>query len=224
MSQPIVVGFDGSDRSHDALALARELSSVLAADLILVNAYTPEDRLWAWGTAPMRAEEELRQIAAAADSELAGHVRHVVRSVSSPSAAGALHATAESEDAQLIVVGSSRHGALGRVLLGTVTQSVLDAAPCAVLVAPAGSVSAMPVRLARIGVGFDDTPEARIALEVAHGLAVRTGGSARDRVGGPPGGAGVASCLRRLPRAELLRERPPRGRGASRARRARGRR
>ncbi len=177
MPQPIVVGFDGSDRSRDALALARELASVLACDLLVVNAYTPEDWLWARGTAPLRAQEEIRQIEAAANAELAGHGRYEVRSIASPSAAGTLHAAAESEDARLIVVGSSQHGALGRVLLGTVTQGVLDAAPCAVLVAPAGSAGATPLRLGRIGVGFDDTPEARIALEAAHGLAARTGGS-----------------------------------------------
>ncbi len=176
MSQPIVVGFDGSERSHDALALARELASVLATDLIVVNAYTPEERLWAPGTAPLRAQDELQSIAASAEAELAGYDRHEMRTVSSPSAAGALHATAQSEDAQLIVVGSSQHGAIGRALLGTVTQAVLDASPCAVLVAPAGLADA-PLGLARIGVGFDDTPEAHDALAVAVALAARSGGS-----------------------------------------------
>ena len=45
MSQPIVVGFDGSERSRDALVLARELASVLDSDLIVVDAYTPEEWL-----------------------------------------------------------------------------------------------------------------------------------------------------------------------------------
>jgi len=177
MSQPIVVGFDGSERSRDALVLARELASVLDSDLIVVDAYTPEEWLWSWGTAPLRAEEELREIHAAADAALAGCERYEFRSAASPSAAGALQAIAEDEDASMIVVGSSRHGAAGRVLLGTVTQATLDAAPCPVLVAPAGWADAAPVRLARVGVGFDDTPEAHTALEVAHGLAAHTGGS-----------------------------------------------
>lgn len=177
MTQPIVVGFDGSERARDALALARGLASVLDSDLIVVDAYTPEEWLWSWGTAPLRAEKELREIHAAADAVLAGCDRYEFRSVASPSAAGALHAIAEDEDARLIVVGSSRHGALGRVLLGTVAQAALDAAPCPVLMAPAGWADGAPLRLARIGVGFDDTPEARSALEAAHGLAARTGGS-----------------------------------------------
>jgi len=177
MPQPIVVGFDGSDRARDALVLARELAAVLATDLIVVDAYTPEQWFWAPGTAPPRAAEELQRIEAQATAELAGTERYEVRAVPSPSAAGALQTTAESEDAQLIVVGSSRHGALGRALLGTVTQAVLDAAPCAVLVAPAGSADAAPARLARIGVGFDDSPEAHNALTVARALAARTGGT-----------------------------------------------
>jgi len=177
MSQPIVVGFDGSERSHDALVLARELASVLDSNLIVVVAYTPEEWLWARGTAPLRGQEELREIEAKANAELAGDGGHEFKSVACVSAGAALHRTAESEHAQLVVVGSSHHGPVGRVLLGTVTQAVLDAAPCPVLVAPAGFAGAEPPRLARIGVGFDDTPEAREALEVAHGLAARTGAS-----------------------------------------------
>lgn len=101
------------------------------------------------------------------------------RTVPSSSAAGALHAEAERERAQIIVVGSSHRGTMGRMLLGTVSQEALDAAPCAVAVAPAGLADNREFRFSRIGVGFDDTPTAHDALAVAHSLARCAGAELR---------------------------------------------
>ncbi|HEX5308974.1 MAG TPA: universal stress protein [Solirubrobacteraceae bacterium] len=177
MPKPIIVGFDGSEHARDALALGRALAATLQTRLIVVNAYTPEELLWAPGTAEPLDEQGRQRVMDAAEAELSEQDRYELRSVASPSAAGALHAAAESEQAQAIVVGSTHCSALGRVLLGTVTQEALDAAPCAVLVAPAGLAAAKrPIRLAKIGVGFDHTPQAYDALAVARSLASRAGG------------------------------------------------
>ncbi len=175
MPQPIIVGSDGSEHGGDALALGRALAETLETRLIVVIAYTPEQWLWAPGTAqPMNSGE--RELAVAqAEAALSGFGRVEVRTVASPSAAGALHAEAERERAQMVVVGSTHRGTMGRVLLGTVTTEVLDAAPCAVAVAPAGLGSKQPISFQMLGVGFDDTPEARDALNVARLLAVRAG-------------------------------------------------
>lgn len=174
MPKPIVVGFDGSEHARDALALGRTLAATLRTRLIVVNAYTPQELLWASGTAQPLDEQERKHVMDAAEAELSEQDRYELRSVASPSAAGALHATAESEQAQVIVVGSTHRGTLGRVLLGTVTQEVLDAAPCAVLVAPAGLAAARePIGLARIGVGFDHTPQVYdVRTEIASGGTV----------------------------------------------------
>ncbi len=177
MPRPIIVGFDGSEHSRDALVLAGEIASALASRLIIVNAYTPEEWLWAPGTAQPLDQEACGRIEAAAEAELSDSDRYELRSLPSPSAAGALYATAESEDAQMIVVGSTRRSRVGGAVLGTVTQAVLDASPCAVLVAPTGLADRKPISLRRIGVGFDDTPEAHNALAVASALAGRTGGT-----------------------------------------------
>jgi nucleotide-binding universal stress UspA family protein len=176
MPKPIVVGFDGSEHARDALSLGRVLAAALQTRLIVVNAYTPQDLLWASGTAQPLDEQERKRVTDAAEAELSEQDRYELRSVASPSAAGALHAAAESEQAQAIVVGSTHRGTLGRVLLGTVAQEVLDAAPCAVVVAPAGLAAKQPARLARIGVGFDHTPQAYDALAIARSLARRTKG------------------------------------------------
>ena len=59
----------------------------------------------------------------------------------------------------------------GRLLLGTVTREVLDAAPCAVAVAPAGLSAKRTLHFSTVGVGFDDAPTAHHALGVARSLA-----------------------------------------------------
>jgi nucleotide-binding universal stress UspA family protein len=179
MSRPIIVGFDGSERSRDALVLGRTMASALDTRLIIVTAYTPEEWLWAPGTAePMDADERDR-VAAAAQAEMPSDVPYELRSAPWPAAAGALQALAEGERAQLIVVGSSHRGSIGRVLLGTVTQQVLDASPCSVLVAPAGLATAPSIGMRKIGVGFDDSPQAHDALVLAAALARRVGGELR---------------------------------------------
>lgn len=179
MPQPVVVGYDGSEHGNDALALAAALAGTLSARLVVVVAYTPEQLLWAPGTADPMDQQELDRLVAAAEAALSGQALLEFRTVASPSAAGALHAEAEREQAQIIVVGSSHRKAMGRMLLGTVTQEVLDAAPCAVAVAPAGLAAGGEIRFASVGVGFDDTPTAHEALSVAHSLARQAGAQIR---------------------------------------------
>ncbi len=173
---PVVVGYDGSEHGSDALALGRALATTLSARLVVLIAYTPEQWLWAPGTAEPMDQREREQIVGRAKAALSGQDDVEFRTVASPSAAGALHAEAEAEGAQIIVVGSSHRTTMGRVLLGTVAQEVLDAAPCGVAVAPPGLAARREIHLARIGVGFDDTPAAHDALAVAHSVACRAGG------------------------------------------------
>jgi nucleotide-binding universal stress UspA family protein len=173
MTPPILIGFDGSEHGCDALALGRALAATLSTRLVVVIAYTPEQWLWAPGTAEPMDQHERELAVARAEAALSGQDRVEFRTVASPSAAGALHAEAERERAQIIVVGSSHRGTLGRMLLGTVTQEVLDAAPCAVAVAPPGLAATRQIRFSRVGVGFDDTPAAHDALAIARLLARR---------------------------------------------------
>ena len=70
MRQPIIVGFDGSDHGRDALVVARMLADALDTPLIAVNAYTPEQLLWAPGTAEPLDEQQRLERSAAAEAVL----------------------------------------------------------------------------------------------------------------------------------------------------------
>jgi nucleotide-binding universal stress UspA family protein len=82
---------------------------------------------------------------------------------------------AEMIEADLLVVGSSRRGLLGRVALADDTRAALNGAPCAVAVAPAGYGSEPATLMREVGVGFDGSPESEHALGVALALATEMG-------------------------------------------------
>lgn len=96
------------------------------------------------------------------------------------SAGRALRLRAEREWADLLVVGSSRRGGVGRVLLGDNTLAALDGARCAVAIAPRGYASTRP-RWATIGVGHDGSAESDLALAAARELALRRHAAIRVR-------------------------------------------
>ena len=60
------------------------------------------------------------------------------RELPGTSAAHALHELSETEDAGLLVVGSTRRGAVGRVLPGSTAQRLMHGAPCPLAIVPAG--------------------------------------------------------------------------------------
>jgi nucleotide-binding universal stress UspA family protein len=99
-----------------------------------------------------------------------------------------LHEAAVASAADLIVVGSSARGVLGRILAGDDVIATLRGAPCAVAIAPHGFASAAHP-IARIGVGYDGRRQAHAALDAAKALAARTGASVRALgVSSPPQG------------------------------------
>lgn len=170
----IIVGVDGREGGRDALALAGLLQRSLGSKLIAVHAY-PDSFFVGHGADPVH-EAAVRDDSFALvsrDLEDAGLQATTVM-IDDDSAGRALHDVAESRAADLIVVGSDRHGPLGRVLPGDVTASTLHASPCAVAVAPRG-YSEQEHEIRTIGVGFDGSPEAEMALEAAVATAQATG-------------------------------------------------
>ena len=175
MFKTIVVGVDGREGGRDAMSLAGRLALAGGGELVAVRAL-PIEYYVSRGGAPAfsavavgDAEAELR-----ADLEAAGlDARVVVVGDSSP--ARALHRVAEDEDADVIVVGSTHRGRIGAVLAGDDAAATLHGAPCPVGVAPRGLAGREWAAVAKIGVGFDGSPESRQALALAAAVARSAG-------------------------------------------------
>jgi nucleotide-binding universal stress UspA family protein len=104
----------------------------------------------------------------------------------------ALVGLADREAAGTLVVGSPHHGRIGRAVFGSVAHHVLHHAPCEVVVAPRGYAERGRRGIAKIGVAYDGTAEARTALHRAEALARETGASLHLIVAEDPVVAGIA--------------------------------
>ena len=174
MFSNVLIGVDGDEGGRDAIALAKTL---VAGHGELTVAYVFGDeprelRAWAGPLVPNGSEhagEMLEQ--ACAEAGISAHVRWRAAS----SVGRGLHELAEITEADLLVVGSSRHGLVGRVRLGDHTRAALNGAPCAVAVAPVGYGRESPPPMREIGVGYDGSPESQHALSVARKLAADFG-------------------------------------------------
>ena len=171
----MIVGFDGRDESRDALRLAKEVAAVRGAELH-VAVVLPRSRIpfeEAVAGAPL-AEQLDAQVYEEAARDLEGTEftrASLDGAVGGRSAARALHEYAGEQDASLIVVGSSHRGKLGRVLSGSVAESLLRGAPCAVMIAPRGYARGDHPSVGLIGVAYDGSPEADLALAEAERMA-----------------------------------------------------
>src|SRR5688500_7478203 len=116
MTAKILVGVDESDRSEDAAAFAARLAHAAGAALLLANAY-PYDDFPTRGVPAIRQQlREDAQLTVDRMRELATGVDEVHTStIASVSPARGLHVLVERERPDLVVIGSSHRGDLGRV-------------------------------------------------------------------------------------------------------------
>src|SRR5262249_36058549 len=125
----VLVAYEGSEHSDDALALARVLAGD-GAQITAACSYWYEARSARVGA----HDAELMRVDA--DEVLAKLREHhddvQPRSVAGPTPAAALHDLVEQETFDLVVVGSTRRGTLGRVVSGTTATTLLHGSPCAV--------------------------------------------------------------------------------------------
>jgi nucleotide-binding universal stress UspA family protein len=90
----------------------------------------------------------------------------------------ALVEAAEMLDAGVLVVGSSRHRPIDRILTGSLTDHLIVSASCPIAVVPRGYV-APPEGLRCIGAAYVNTPDGDRALGGAIALTRRAGASLR---------------------------------------------
>ena len=175
MSKPIIAAYDPNTADRAPVNLGVEAARFTGAPLIIAS-------VCARVVVQVGRDEDL----VADASEVLGAVRRELdgegiavecRELEGTSAARALHEAAETEDAGMLVVGSTRRGAVGRVLPGSTAERLMHGAPCPIAIVPheweAGA------GLNTIGVAYVDTEEGREALRGAHALARRAGAKLR---------------------------------------------
>ena len=174
MSRPVIVGLALREDDAAPIRLAMTLAGLSGAPIALVHALpreTPGRLPVPEYTAAIReaAQEQLRAAIAGLPEGTAASSCLVDGSPSR-----GLQQAAEELGAVAVVVGSTHHGAIGRVLAGDVAAGLMHDTPCPVAVAPRGYDGADgPLR---VGVAYDGSPESDAALAAAVGIAQHTGG------------------------------------------------
>jgi nucleotide-binding universal stress UspA family protein len=169
MFSNVVVGIDDDDGGQDAIALAQMLAGG-GATLTLAQVYQGGSAVSRRSGPDYEAKQHARIGELLENRRAEAGLEAELRSYGSSSVGRGLHELAELTGADLLVIGSSRRGLLGRVLIGDDTRAALNGAPCAVAIAPAG-YRREPAVMREVGVGYDGSPESRRALELARMVA-----------------------------------------------------
>ena len=165
----IIVGVEGSARSEDAVAFARRIAEASGAQIKLAYAYPYDTRLSRASNAGFK--EAVRDDALATLDRMTEGLEGVenveTAAIADVSPARALQELAERDGAALVVLGSTHHSKLGRILAGTTAERLLHGAPCPVAVVPHGFCEHAATPIKTIAVGHDGSKEAEAALSAA---------------------------------------------------------
>ncbi|HEV2058401.1 MAG TPA: universal stress protein [Solirubrobacteraceae bacterium] len=178
MPKNIVIAVDSKERTLDALALGHRLADATGAPAVLVTVFAhhplhdPEDPELI--SLRAQARDTLLELARAEGLEVAD-----ARVIPGNFAARELQRVTEQPETGLIVVGSTTRGLVGRLLVGGVGERLLAGGACPVAVAPRGYGEEKPSPLRCIGIGFDGSHEAQIAVGAAVVLAQACGARIR---------------------------------------------
>jgi nucleotide-binding universal stress UspA family protein len=139
MFKTIVWATDGSENAEQALPCVRSLAKAQGAAVVVAHVEEKYATHSAAGLAIYPDEEliqeNLKQIVAHLSSEGLNATLRVATHVG-PQAAHEIARIAEEAYADLIVVGTRGHTAIGGLLVGSVTTRLLHLAPCPVLAVP----------------------------------------------------------------------------------------
>jgi nucleotide-binding universal stress UspA family protein len=177
MPRTIVIGSDGSEQAEAALRFGGALARAQGARVIVATAYEHMPPLRGDGGGFERlARADAQGIADRGAAALGDGIDVHARVASGGTLAQALHAIAEAEQADLLVVSTSSRAHIAGRQPGGVTEHVVHHSPCPVAVVPH---SDREPAFARIGVAMDATPAARAAFDMAVGLAAACGEDSR---------------------------------------------
>ncbi|WP_373202215.1 universal stress protein [Mycobacterium marinum] len=178
----VVVGVDGSPASNAAVCWAARDAAMRNLPLTVVHVVNTDVATWPPMPYPdtwaVWQEDEGRKVIAGAvkiaEESVAGDRELTIKSeiVFSLPVPTMVEMSAEAE---LMVVGSSGHGALARVLLGSVSSSLVRRASCPVAVIRDEDPMIPDPLHAPVLVGIDGSPASELATAVAFDEASRRG-------------------------------------------------
>jgi len=187
ITKPILVGYDPRRADHAPVEFGVATARLTGAPLVVASVQLGVPAVPVSGEplqyAVGQPEEDLLADCSPAVAQIDAELRALgipveCRTFRDTSAARALNHAAEDVEAGLLVVGSSRRSAAGRVLAGESTaERLLHGAPCPVAVVPRSW--ARDGRPVTIGVAYVDTEEGRAALRGAYALARHVGAKLR---------------------------------------------
>jgi len=174
----VIVGFDGSAPAIDALHLGADLCEELHADLVVVAVFEslPGELR---GATPEEDRDRYFSDTLAKAEGFFPEMEFERRMIDDGSPRASLIELAEEIEADLLVIGSTHLGAVARAVTGTAGGPLFNDAPCGVVVAPKGWSRRKGHQFAQIGVGYDGTGEAQVALQHASHLAKDLGADLR---------------------------------------------
>ena len=176
MASRVVIGYDGSEGSEDALAFGLTWSRS-TGDVPIVATVYPEERPFSLGVrrVDIHFDTDVRELAEIVQDKARAAVGDAAlyRNVASTSASHGLADLAEDVEAVMVIVGTTQESGLSRALLGSTTERLLYGATAPVTVVPPGWRQSVPDRISSIGVAYVDTREGREALRMAVRAAQR---------------------------------------------------
>ncbi len=178
----LIVGVDPAHRSASVLHLAAMLARSAGTDLV-VAAVLP--RTWPLAVGPADAEwrdytrDTANLVLDHAAAVLGGSISAEYLVHEASSARRGLAELAEERGAELIVVGSSTAGPIGRIALGSESDALLHAAPVPVAIAPRGFRAAPDAHVVRVTAAYRGTGESDDLVRGAASVAASVGAELR---------------------------------------------
>ena len=177
----ILVGVNPGQRSASVLHLAAMLARSIGTDLI-VAAVLPQS----WSPLRHNADGEWRTYMSDSADIVLDHAASVIVGVKATfvqhtarSAHRGLLELIEEHKPDLVVVGSSSAGSLGRIALGSVNDALLHASPVPVAIAPRGFRAPETSTVTRITAAYGGSDAAADVVLGAAGVAQSIGASLR---------------------------------------------
>ena len=175
---PILVAWSPSKTARDPVEFGLAASRVTGAPLIVVNVRRGGPLADQFATVDDSVGDDAQGLEHLRLDFERSRTKAEIEVIDDRTGTGGLSRAVEKHKPLLLVLGSSKRGSVGSVLLGGTAERILHETPCPIAVVPKGyKRPEQGVQL--VGVAFSPTPEGREALEAAATIARRGGARLR---------------------------------------------